>query len=74
MLIGADCSAHTFPYVECRNNSAQLEHEATTSRCAKGKTARCRGPSRKPVRRLPGNTRAAFCAVIILSASSIPLR
>ncbi len=32
MLIGADCGAHTFPYVECRNNSAQLEHEATTSR------------------------------------------
>ncbi|XPE52966.1 SufD family Fe-S cluster assembly protein [Shigella flexneri] len=32
MLIGANCGAHTFPYVECRNNSAQLEHEATTSR------------------------------------------
>lgn len=32
MLIGPDCGAHTFPYVECRNNSAQLEHEATTSR------------------------------------------
>ncbi|STU72964.1 iron-sulfur cluster assembly protein SufB [Klebsiella pneumoniae subsp. ozaenae] len=30
MLIGPDCGAHTFPYVECRNNSAQLEHEATT--------------------------------------------
>ncbi|WP_369690422.1 SufD family Fe-S cluster assembly protein, partial [Klebsiella pneumoniae] len=27
MLIGPDCGAHTFPYVECRNNSAQLEHE-----------------------------------------------
>lgn len=25
MLIGANCGAHTFPYVECRNNSAQLD-------------------------------------------------
>lgn len=32
MLIGPDSGAHTFPYVEARNNSAQLEHEATTSK------------------------------------------
>lgn len=32
MLIGTECGAHTFPYVEVMNNSAQLEHEATTSR------------------------------------------
>lgn len=32
MLIGPDSGAHTFPYVEVRNNSAQLEHEATTSK------------------------------------------
>ncbi len=32
MLMGANSGAHTCPYVECRNNSAQLEHEATTSR------------------------------------------
>ncbi|WP_261859310.1 Fe-S cluster assembly protein SufB [Photobacterium sanguinicancri] len=32
MLIGADCGAHTFPYVEVKNPSAQVEHEATTSR------------------------------------------
>jgi Fe-S cluster assembly protein SufB len=32
MLIGPDSAAHTFPYVEVRNNSAQLEHEATTSK------------------------------------------
>lgn len=32
MLIGTDCGAHTFPYVEVKNNTAQLEHEATTSR------------------------------------------
>lgn len=32
MLIGSDSAAHTFPYVEIKNNSAQLEHEATTSK------------------------------------------
>lgn len=32
MLIGPDSGAHTFPYVEARNNSAQLEHESTTSK------------------------------------------
>lgn len=32
MLIGNNCSANTFPYIEVRNNTATLEHEATTSR------------------------------------------
>jgi Fe-S cluster assembly protein SufB len=32
MLIGEQCGAHTFPYIEVRNNSAQMEHEATTSK------------------------------------------
>lgn len=32
MLVGDKCSAHTFPYIEVKNNSAVLEHEATTSR------------------------------------------
>lgn len=32
MLIGDKCGAHTFPYIESQNNSAQVEHEATTSR------------------------------------------
>ncbi len=32
MLVGDQCSANTFPYIEVRNNSAVLEHEATTSR------------------------------------------
>ncbi len=32
LLIGDRCGAHTFPYIESRNSSAQLEHEATTSR------------------------------------------
>ncbi len=32
MLIGDQCGAHTFPYMEVRNHTAQVEHEATTSK------------------------------------------
>ena len=32
MLIGGECSANTFPYIESENSSAVIEHEATTSR------------------------------------------
>ena len=32
LLIGDKCGAHTFPYIDTRNSSAQLEHEATTSK------------------------------------------
>lgn len=32
MLVGNRCSAHTFPYIEVGNKSAQLEHEASTSK------------------------------------------
>ena len=31
MLIGDKCKAYTFPYIEVRNSSAQMEHEASTS-------------------------------------------
>ena len=31
MLIGDKCGAHTFPYIDVKNKSAQMEHEATTS-------------------------------------------
>ncbi|MGZ3798491.1 MAG: SufD family Fe-S cluster assembly protein, partial [Pseudobdellovibrionaceae bacterium] len=32
MLVGDQCSASTFPYIEVKNNTATIEHEATTSR------------------------------------------
>jgi Fe-S cluster assembly protein SufB len=32
LLIGAKCGAHTVPYMECNNRTAQFEHEATTSK------------------------------------------
>ena len=32
LLLGSECGAHTFPYVEVRNSSARVEHEASTSK------------------------------------------
>lgn len=32
LLLGDRCGAHTFPYIECKNPSAQVEHEASTSK------------------------------------------
>ncbi|PJC60290.1 MAG: Fe-S cluster assembly protein SufB, partial [Flavobacteriales bacterium CG_4_9_14_0_2_um_filter_35_242] len=32
LLMGNECGAHTFPYIEAKNKSAQVEHEATTSK------------------------------------------
>ncbi len=32
LLIGGSCGAHTVPYIEVKNNSSRVEHEATTSR------------------------------------------
>ncbi|WP_032114924.1 Fe-S cluster assembly protein SufB [Candidatus Arsenophonus nilaparvatae] len=41
MLIGTQCGAHTFPYIEVKNSSAQLEHEATTSRIGEDELFYC---------------------------------
>ena len=32
LLIGDECGAHTFPYIEVRNSTARMEHEASTSK------------------------------------------
>ena len=32
LLIGPDCGAHTFPYLQSHNSTAQIEHEASTSK------------------------------------------
>jgi Fe-S cluster assembly protein SufB len=42
LLIGDQCGAHTVPYIECRNPSAKLEHEATTSKIADDQLFYCR--------------------------------
>ncbi len=42
LLIGHDCGAHTYPYIEVKNNSAQIEHEATTSKISEDQLFYCR--------------------------------
>ncbi|MBB3167963.1 Fe-S cluster assembly protein SufB [Simiduia aestuariiviva] len=42
LLIGDQCGAHTFPYVESRNASAIVEHEATTSKVSDDQMFLCR--------------------------------
>jgi len=41
LLIGNACGAHTVPYVESRNSSAQFEHEATTSKISEDQLFYC---------------------------------
>jgi Fe-S cluster assembly protein SufB len=42
LLIGDQCGAHTVPYIESRNPTAKLEHEATTSKIAEDQLFYCR--------------------------------
>ena len=41
LLIGAKCGAHTFPYIECQNKTAKVEHEATTSKIGEDQLFYC---------------------------------
>jgi Fe-S cluster assembly protein SufB len=41
LLIGEQCGAHTFPYMEVRNSSAIVEHEATTSKISEDQLFYC---------------------------------
>ncbi len=42
LLIGADCGSHTVPYIENRNKTAVIEHEATTSKISNEQLFYCR--------------------------------
>ena len=42
LLMGDQCGAHTFPYIEVKNSTAQIEHEATTSRISDDQLFYCR--------------------------------
>jgi Fe-S cluster assembly protein SufB len=42
LLIGDKCGAHTFPYLEIRNTSARVEHEASTSKIGEDQIFYCR--------------------------------
>ncbi|MBW7868102.1 MAG: Fe-S cluster assembly protein SufB [Brumimicrobium sp.] len=41
LLLTDRCGAHTFPYIECKNSSARVEHEATTSKIAEDQIFYC---------------------------------
>lgn len=42
LLLSADCGAHTFPYIEVKNNTAHVEHEASTSKIGEDQLFYCR--------------------------------
>ena len=41
LLMGDKCGSHTFPYIEVKNNSAKIEHEATTSKIGEDQIFYC---------------------------------
>ncbi len=41
LLLGEECGAHTFPYIEVDNSSSQIEHEATTSKIGEDQIFYC---------------------------------
>ena len=41
LLMGNECGAHTFPYIEVKNKTAQVEHEATTSKIGEDQIFYC---------------------------------
>ncbi|MEZ4214899.1 MAG: Fe-S cluster assembly protein SufB [Myxococcota bacterium] len=42
LLLGSECGAHTFPYLEVKNDDATVEHEATTSKIGEDQLFYCR--------------------------------
>jgi Fe-S cluster assembly protein SufB len=42
LLLGDQCGAHTFPYLEVKNTSSQVEHEASTSKIGEDQIFYCR--------------------------------
>ncbi len=41
LLLGSKCGAHTLPYIEVKNSSAQVEHEASTSKIGEDQLFYC---------------------------------
>jgi Fe-S cluster assembly protein SufB len=64
LLIGSHCGAHTVPYIEVRNPSARVEHEATTSKISDDQMFYCqqRGLSREDALSLIVN---GFCKEVL---------
>jgi Fe-S cluster assembly protein SufB len=42
LLLGPECGAHTFPYIEAKNDTAEVEHEASTSKVSEDQLFYCR--------------------------------
>lgn len=42
LLLGTQCGAHTYPYIEVKNKTAQIEHEATTTKIGEDQLFYCR--------------------------------
>ncbi|MFZ2314137.1 MAG: Fe-S cluster assembly protein SufB [Gammaproteobacteria bacterium] len=42
LLLSSECGAHTFPYIEVKNSTARVEHEASTSRIGEDQLFYCR--------------------------------
>jgi Fe-S cluster assembly protein SufB len=42
LLMTDECGAHTFPYIECKNSTAKIEHEATTSKIGEDQIFYCK--------------------------------
>ncbi|MBI3909528.1 MAG: SufD family Fe-S cluster assembly protein, partial [Armatimonadetes bacterium] len=63
LLIGNQCGAHTFPYIEVRNPTARVEHEASTSKIGEDQIFYCnqRGISTEEAVNLIVN---GFCKVV----------
>ncbi|HJT77068.1 MAG TPA: Fe-S cluster assembly protein SufB [Gemmataceae bacterium] len=66
LLIGDRCGAHTFPYIEVRNPTAQVEHEASTSKIGEDQIFYCkqRGLSAEDAVNLIVN---GFCKQVFLN-------
>ena len=41
LLIGGDCGAHTVPYIDVKNDSAKMEHEASTTKIGEDQMFYC---------------------------------
>jgi Fe-S cluster assembly protein SufB len=66
LLLGNRCGAHTFPYIEVRNSTSQVEHEASTSRIGEDQIFYCkqRGLSTEDAVNLIVN---GFCKQVFLN-------
>ena len=53
LLIGSDCAAHTFPYIEAKRQDSIVEHEATTSRVSDDQLFLCQQRGIDPEKAVP---------------------